>query len=113
MQVFNVVSALIEPQLKAAGLTKEAFGEVMNGESIVGMTLAMGQAVHDFFPMNAVRQALIAKSLSMGKQAMDVASKRLTKELDKIDVESVINAEIDKKIEQDQSSKSASDTAAS
>lgn len=85
-------------QSQAAALTpavdKEGFGDGFDGSTFVAAADAFTQALIDFFP-NHLRKALLRKVLSKGKAAMTAAAARLEREMDKIDVDKEVNANID------------------
>lgn len=86
----DVLYVIVKPQADAIGLTDEAFGELLNGESIEQATEAFLEALVDFFP--GARQATL-------RRVLDRANAHRTKtdaDLNRLLSDGTIDAAIDK-----------------
>jgi len=106
-RLFRALWVLFEPKCKTLGVTQEDFGAGFGGDTFEAAGLAFTQALIDFFP-NHLRKALLRKVMEKGKAAMQIAGSRMGKEIDKIDLEKVVNAEIDARIESNEALKKSS-----
>lgn len=88
----NSFCALVDPQMKAAGLTIKDIKAGMDGEVEEKMTNAILMAVHDFFRWDPVRQAIIRRVLNLGLEIMGKAAAKMEKEMAKINIDKIIEA---------------------
>lgn len=88
----NSFCALVDPQMKAAGLTIKDIKAGMDGETEEKMTNAILMAVHDFFRWDPARQAIIRRVLNLGREIMNKASAKMETEMAKINIDKIIEA---------------------
>ena len=94
LRLFEALWVLLKPECERQNITQEDFGAGFGGDTFEAAGLAFTQALIDFFP-NHLRKALLRKVLEKGKAAMAIAGTRLAKEMDKIDLETLVNTNVD------------------
>lgn len=92
-RVFAAFYALIKPQsdklqLDAKGV-KAGLG---SEEAMMSMSQAVLRAFHDFFPMDPARRAILKKLAAMGQNLMDQVEVKISNNLNKIDLQAVLDA---------------------
>lgn len=93
-RLFEALWVLLKSACERRNITQEDFGSGFGGDTFEAAGLAFTQALIDFFP-NHLRKALLRKVLEKGKAAMALAGSRLAREMDKIDLEKMVNESID------------------
>ncbi len=94
LRLFEALWILLKAECEKQNITQEEFGAGFGGDTFETAGMAFTQALIDFFP-SPLRKALLRKVLEKGKAAMAIAGERLAKEMDKIDLESLVNTNLD------------------
>jgi hypothetical protein len=94
LRLFEALWVLLKTECEKQSITQEEFGAGFGGDTFEAAGMAFTQALIDFFP-NHLRKALLRKVLEKGKAAMAIAGARLAKEMDKIDLETLVNTNVD------------------
>ena len=94
LRLFEALWILLKAECERQNITQEDFGGGFGGDTFEAAGQAFTQALIDFFP-NHLRKALLRKVLEKGKAAMAIAGSRLAKEMDKIDLEALVNNNVD------------------
>lgn len=94
LRLFEALWILLKAECEKQNITQEDFGAGFGGDTFEAAGLAFTQALIDFFP-NHLRKALLRKVLEKGKAAMAIAGMRLAREMDKIDLEKLVNTNVD------------------
>ena len=82
-QLVSVVYCLIEKQAEKAKVSPEDFAGSIDGQVLEDLGEALLEALKDFFPNRAVRQAL-PKVIQKSKQLRDLTQKKAMAQIDKL-----------------------------
>ncbi len=90
--VLAVVWALVEADAKARGIDRASFKSGLDEKTAVAMGFALQRALHDFFPMDPARQAILRRIATQGQKVMNKTADKMHQELERIDLGRVIDA---------------------
>lgn len=85
----DVLYVLCSKQAAAAGVSDEDFGRRLAGDTLAEASLALTEALIDFFPDPAIRLRM-RTAVSKGKKISELMAKRNRDVLDKIDPEKIV-----------------------
>ena len=89
-KVFDAVYSLVKAQAESRGIDKDTLAESIGFLAGRDMSLALLKAASDFFHWDAARKSVLRRVAMMGEKIISAAAKRIDKELDKIDIETMI-----------------------
>jgi len=88
--VFEAFYLLIKPQADALGIDRAGVKSGMDGGAVDRMGGAMLKAIHDFFPKDPARQAILRRVAKMGQEIASKLADRAEREMDKMDLDAMI-----------------------
>ncbi len=91
-KVFEAFYALVKPAADALKLDMKGVKAGMGTDQVVmDMTQAILRAIHDFFPRDPMRRAMLQRVATMGQTLMDGITEKINKGLEKIDVSQLLS----------------------
>lgn len=91
-RVFDAFYALIKPQADALGIDRNGVKSGVDATTASKIWVAIVRAVHDFFPNDPMRRASLRRMEVMTLQLNDKVTDKIGVEMDKIDLDEIINA---------------------